>query len=57
MSLELDRSRWVASLPPVVLLPPTLADFECEHGELGDCSACTAAELVATAPPTQGGTD
>lgn len=44
----LDHARWVAGLPDRVLIPATLADFECKHGLLEDCADCHAEpELVA----------
>lgn len=30
----------VPFLPEVWLVPATLADLECRHGELGGCTAC-----------------
>lgn len=39
MSAAAERYR-VPFLPEVWLVPATLADLECRHGELGGCSRC-----------------
>lgn len=35
-----DRAGCVHYLPEVWLVPDTLADLECRHGEIGGCDAC-----------------
>lgn len=36
----IDRAGRVHFLPEVWLVPDTLADLECRHGEIGGCDAC-----------------
>lgn len=35
-----DRAGRVHYLPEVWLVPDTLVDLECRHGEIGGCDAC-----------------
>lgn len=44
-SYELGARIYYAG-PEWQLVPSTLADFECAHGVIGPCDACTNARLV-----------
>lgn len=34
------RSTYIATMPDPWLVPPTLADLECEHGRIEPCPEC-----------------
>lgn len=45
MSAERDDWR-IPFTPEVWMVPPTLADFECEHGRIGSCPECKAKRML-----------
>lgn len=40
MTPPADRIQFVPAELPYWFVPPMLADFECEHGRIGDCDEC-----------------